>query len=224
MRILLIEDEFNLADALSASLKKENYIVDITYDGKSGLQEAFTNIYDVIILDIMLPNMNGFEVLRNLRKKNIHTPVLILTAKSELDDKVYGLESGADDYLTKPFQTKELIARVRAISRRKGEIEKDEVIFCDLELDIKKCEIRSKGTMEKIKLGAKEFQLLKYLLDNKNQIVTREQIVEKIWGFNNDAEYNNVEVYISFLRKKINFIEANVKIKAVRGVGYTLEE
>lgn len=224
LRILLIEDEFSLADALRASLKKENYIVDLVRDGEEGLMQALTGIYDVIILDIMLPKINGFEVLKKVRKNNIKTPILILTAKSELDDKITGLDGGADDYLTKPFQTRELLARIRAILRRKSNIEEYELNFKDIVLDIKKCELKNSFTGEKIKLAAKEFQLIEYLLNNRNQVITREQIVEKIWGFDSDAEYNNVEVYISFIRKKIIFIGSEVKIKAIRGVGYTLEE
>ena len=224
LRILLIEDEFSLADALRASLKKENYIVDLVRDGEEGLMQALTGIYDVIILDIMLPKINGFEVLKKVRKNNIKTPILILTAKSELDDKITGLDGGADDYLTKPFQTRELLARIRAILRRKSNIEEYELNFKDIVLDIKKYELKNSFTGEKIKLAAKEFQLIEYLLNNRNQVITREQIVEKIWGFDSDAEYNNVEVYISFIRKKIIFIGSEVKIKAIRGVGYTLEE
>ena len=186
--------------------------------------QALTGIYDVIILDIMLPKINGFEVLKKVRKNNIKTPILILTAKSELDDKITGLDGGADDYLTKPFQTRELLARIRAILRRKSNIEEYELNFKDIVLDIKKCELKNSFTGEKIKLAAKEFQLIEYLLNNRNQVITREQIVEKIWGFDSDAEYNNVEVYISFIRKKIIFIGSEVKIKAIRGVGYTLEE
>ena len=172
----------------------------------------------------MLPNMDGFQILSKLRQGKIDTPILILSAKSELDDKVRGLDGGADDYLTKPFQTNELLARVRVLSRRRGQLSDDKITFSNLELDIKKCEVRCTLTNESVSLGAKEFQLIKYLLSNSNQIISREQIVEKIWGVDNEAEYNNVEVYISFIRKKIAFIGASVKIRAVRGIGYTLEE
>lgn len=224
MRLLLVEDEHALAEALAASLKKENYTVDISFDGADGLDQALTGIYDVIVLDIMLPKMNGIEVLKNLRAEKIQTPVLMLTAKSELEDKIEGLDSGADDYLTKPFQLKELLARLRAVSRRKGEMEESLLSFGDLFLDTKQCEISCKNTTKTMKLGLKEFQLLEYMLRNKNQIITKEQIVEKVWGFDSEAEYNSAEVYVSFTRKKINFIGSKVKIKAVRGVGYTLEE
>ena len=156
LRILLIEDEFSLADALRASLKKENYIVDLVRDGEEGLMQALTGIYDVIILDIMLPKINGFEVLKKVRKNNIKTPILILTAKSELDDKITGLDGGADDYLTKPFQTRELLARIRAILRRKSNIEEYELNYKDIVLDIKKCELKNSFTGEKIKLAEQE--------------------------------------------------------------------
>lgn len=224
MRILIVEDEFALADALKATLEHENYTVDISSDGEDGLEQGLTGIYDIIILDVMLPKMNGFTVLKQLRKENIHSHIVMLTAKSELDDKVKGLDAGADDYITKPFQTRELLARLRAVARRKGEPADDKTLsFADIELDLKTCELSDKNSGASIKLGAKEFQLMEYLLRNSSQILTREQIAEKIWGFDNEAEYNNVEVYISFLRKKMNFINAECKIKAVRGVGYIME-
>lgn len=224
MRILVVEDEYSLADALREILKKEKYTVDIATDGQEGLYQALTGIYDAIVLDVMLPEMNGFQVLDKLRKEGIETPVLMLTAKSELDDKVRGLDYGADDYMTKPFQTKELLARLRAITRRKGEIESNIISFGDLELNTSIGEISCKITGKSMKLGVKEFQLLEFLLKNKNQIVTKEQIVEKLWGLDSDSEYNNAEVYVSFTRKKIKFIGSKVAIKAVRGLGYTLEE
>ena len=225
MRVLIVEDEYALADVLKATLEHENYTVDIASDGEDGLEQGLTGIYDIILLDVMLPKMNGFSVLEKLRKEKITSHVVMLTAKSELDDKVRGLDCGADDYMTKPFQTRELLARLRAVSRRKGELSDDRVLrFADIELDTKSMELTNAKTGASIKLGAKEFQLLEYLLRNSSQILTREQIAEKIWGFDSDAEYNNVEVYISFLRKKINFIGAACRIKAVRGVGYIMEE
>ncbi len=224
MRVLIIEDEYSLADVLRAILKKENYTVDISTDGQDGLYQALTGIYDAVILDVMLPEMNGFEVLEAIRKEGIKTPVLMLTAKSELDDKVKGLDYGADDYMTKPFQTKELLARLRAVTRRKGEIENHVLVFGDLQLNTNLGEISCMATGKSMKLGAKEFQLLEFMLKHKNQIVTKEQIVEKLWGLESDSEYNNAEVYVSFTRKKIKFIGSKVMIKAVRGLGYTLEE
>lgn len=224
MRILLIEDEHGLADSLSRVLEKENYSVTNCYDGECGLYEAMSNDYDAIILDVMLPKINGFEIVKKLRQEKISTPVLILTAKSEISNKVKGFDIGADDYLTKPFIIEELLARLRALCRRQGELLMDVLTFSNLELHPSKGEIICTTTGKSVHLGAKEFQILKFLIINRNQIVTREQLTSKIWGYDSEAEYNNVEVYISFTRKKIAFIGANVKIKAIRGIGYQLEE
>ena len=172
----------------------------------------------------MLPKLNGFDVLKQIRSAKIMTPILMLTAKSELTDKLEGFDNGADDYLTKPFNTKELLARIKALTRRKGEITLEKTIFGDLELDSKTCIITCLTNQKSIKLGLKEYLLLEYLIANQNIAVTKEQIVEKIWGFvGYDLEYNNAEVYISFLRKKINFVESKVRIKAIRNVGYIIE-
>lgn len=172
----------------------------------------------------MLPKLNGFDVLKQIRSAKIMTPILMLTAKSELTDKLEGFDNGADDYLTKPFNTKELLARIKALTRRKGEITLEKTIFGDLELDSKTCTITCLTNQKSIKLGLKEYLLLEYLIANQNIAVTKEQIVEKIWGFDGyDLEYNNAEVYISFLRKKINFVESKVRIKAIRNVGYVIE-
>lgn len=224
MKVLLIEDEIGLADALREVMNREKYMVDISNDGTDGLNNALTGIYDAIILDVMLPGMNGFDVLKELRRARISTPVLMLTAKSELEDKIHGLDSGADDYLTKPFQTGELLARIRAITRRQGEIIDGDPEYGDLVLKLKKSELLCKSTGQSVKLGVKELQLLETLMRNQHQIITREQLVEKIWGFDSESEYNNVEVYISFVRKKISFVGSKVKIKAARGLGYSLEE
>ena len=224
MRILIIEDEYSLADVLRETFKKENYLSDIATDGEEGLNQALTNIYDLIILDVMLRKLNGFDVLKQIRSAKIMTPILMLTAKSELTDKLEGFDNGADDYLTKPFNTKELLARIKALTRRKGEITLEKTIFGDLELDSKTCTITCLTNQKSIKLGLKEYLLLEYLIANQNIAVTKEQIVEKIWGFDGyDLEYNNAEVYISFLRKKINFVESKVRIKAIRNVGYIIE-
>lgn len=224
MRILLVEDEHGLADSLSLVLKKENYIVDNCYDGNCGLNEALTNIYDAIILDIMLPQMNGFEILEKLRHAGNSTPVLILTAKCEIPDKVKGFDIGADDYLTKPFNIEELLARLRALCRRQGELLMDVLTFSDLELYPSKGKIVCTSNDKSVQLSQKELQILEYFLINKDQIVTKEQLTLKIWGYDDKSEYNNVEVYLSFTRKKIAFIGAKVKIKAIRGIGYQLEE
>ena len=224
MRILIIEDEYSLADAMSESLKRENYLVDICYEGNSGLDMALSGIHDIIILDLMLPNLNGLEILKSIREEKISSYVIILTAKGELDDKVIGLDRGADDYMTKPFHIKELLARIRAVSRRKGDIEDYTLSFGDLKLNLKTCDIININNKQSMTLSGKEFALMEFLFRNKNQVVNREQIAERIWGYDNDTQYNNVEVYLSFLRKKIKFLEANVRIKAIRGLGYTLEK
>ena len=221
MRILLVEDEIHLAQALTEILKKNTYNADAVYDGKSGLEFARSGVYDLIILDIMLPKMTGIEVLKNLRADKNSVPVLMLTAKDEIEDKVAGLDYGADDYMTKPFSTDELLARVRALLRRKGEVIDDEVTFGDISLKVKKNELTSGSNQ--VKLSLKEFQIMELLMYNPEQILTKERIIDKIWGGDSEAEYNNVEVYISFLRKKLQFLGARTEIKTVRGVGYSLE-
>ena len=221
MRILLVEDESHLAQALTEILKKNTYNADAVYDGKSGLEFARSGVYDLIILDIMLPKMTGIEVLRNLRADKNSVPVLMLTAKDEIEDKVAGLDYGADDYMTKPFSTDELLARVRALLRRKGEVIDDEVTFGDISLKVKKNELASGGNQ--VKLSLKEFQIMELLMYNPEQILTKERMIDKIWGGDSEAEYNNVEVYISFLRKKLQFLGARTEIKTVRGAGYSLE-
>ena len=224
MRILIIEDEYSLADAISEALIRENYMVDIAYEGSSGLDMALNGIYDIIILDLMLPNLNGLEILKTIRLEKILSYVLILTAKGELDDKIKGLDKGADDYMTKPFHIRELQARIRAVSRRQGDTNNDSLSFGDLQLNLKTCDIININSKQSMTLSGKEFALMEFLFRNKNQVVNREQIAERIWGYDNDSQYNNVEVYLSFLRKKIKFLEANVRIKAIRGLGYMLEE
>lgn len=221
MRILLVEDEYGLVEALKAIFLKENYCVDALMDGVSGLDYALTGIYDVIILDIMLPKKNGIEVLKELRKAQIETPVLMLTAKTELEDKIAGLDCGADDYLTKPFQTAELLARVRAMTRRKGEIIDQNLVVGGLTLKKSTREILCGSSS--VKLGLKEFVLLETLMLNPKQIISKEQLIEKVWGYDTESEYNNVEVYISFVRKKISFVGSTVQIKVNRGIGYFLE-
>ena len=222
MKILIIEDEYSLADAISEMLKKENFDVKIITDGEKGENEALTNIYDLILLDIMLPNKNGFEILNNLKNEKIDTPIIILTAKSEIYDKLNGLENGADDYITKPFHMRELIARVKIILKRKSNIEDMNILeFGDIKLDLKTGKLICKEN--NILINGKELDLLEILLLNKRQIINRETLANKIWGYDSEAEYNNVEVYISFLRKKLKLLKSNVKIKAIRGIGYKLE-
>ena len=222
MRLLLIEDEQRMAQALCELLRLENYEVDHFDNGPDGLEAIESNIYGIIILDVMLPGMSGYDVARKARKKDITTPILMLTAKAELDDKVTGLDSGADDYLTKPFMTKELLARLRALGRRSLGKTDDILSFGDIMLDTSSLTLFCTSNGQSVRLGEKEYRILEYLIINSSQILTREQLAVKIWGINSDAEYNNVEVYMSFTRKKLNFIEAKTEIKAVRGIGYEL--
>lgn len=221
MRILIVEDEIALSNVLCEILRKNNYTVDAVYNGVDGLDYASSNIYDAILLDVMLPQMNGLEMLHTMREKGNSTPVLLLTAKSEIEDKVSGLDSGADDYLTKPFATNELLARIRSITRRKDVFVGDDRSFGDLTIDRNTLKISTKSN--EIKVSLKEYQILEMLITNPNQIISKEQFVEKIWGFASDSEYNSVEVYISFVRKKLAALETNVNIVAYRGVGYSLE-
>ena len=224
MRVLLAEDEKRMASALAALLKQEKYDVDRVEDGSSALAALESSVYDLAVLDVMMPEMNGFQVARCARNKGIKTPILMLTAKSQLDDKVEGLDSGADDYLTKPFQTKELLARLRALGRRNASFQDGSLTYGDLSLDTSKAMLTCVSTGQSVRLGEKELRILEYMFDNQGQIMSREQLAVKIWGFENEAEYNNVEVYMSFTRKKLAFVGSKVGIKAVRGLGYELRE
>jgi len=222
MRILIVEDELPLAEALTQILKKNNYTVDAVNDGESGLDNALSDIYDLIILDIMLPKMDGISILKTLRKEGISTPVILLTARGEISDKVTGLDSGADDYLAKPFASEELLARIRAISRRRGEVLQDNSLkFGDLQLNTSTLKLTKDD--KEIKLILKEAELLELLITRKNLATSKELIIEKLWGFDSEVEHNHVEVYISFLRKKLAYLNSKVTINTVRGVGYILE-
>jgi DNA-binding response OmpR family regulator len=224
MRILLAEDEKRMAAALVALLKQEKYDVDHVEDGASALTALESGVYDIAVLDVMMPEMNGFEAARKARSGGVKTPILMLTAKSQLEDKVTGLDSGADDYLTKPFQTKELLARLRALGRRSASFQDGNLHFGNLTLDTSKATLTCEQTGQFVRLSEKELRILEYMFSNQGQIMTREQLAVKIWGFDNEAEYNNVEVYMSFTRKKLAFVGSNVEIKAVRGLGYELRE
>ena len=224
MRILLAEDEKRMAAALVALLKQEKYDVDHVGDGASALTALESGVYDIAVLDVMMPEMNGFEAARKARSGGVKTPILMLTAKSQLEDKVTGLDSGADDYLTKPFQTKELLARLRALGRRSASFQDGNLHFGNLTLDTSKATLTCEQTGQFVRLSEKELRILEYMFSNQGQIMTREQLAVKIWGFDNEAEYNNVEVYMSFTRKKLAFVGSNVEIKAVRGLGYELRE
>lgn len=224
MRLLLVEDVIMLSDALVYILKKNNYAVDAAYDGIEGDEMAQSKIYDIIILDRMLPQRNGIDILKNLRKRKIETPVIMLTAMDTIENRVEGLDNGADDYLVKPFDTKELLARIRALSRRHTDFIQDgNIELSSLMFDPLKTEMEYKGN--KIKLTAKESQLLELLARNKNQVITKDQILDRVWGIDSDIEMNNnIEVYFSYLRKKLRKIGSNVEIETVRGVGYCLKE
>lgn len=223
MNILLVEDEVSLSEALVHILKKEKYVVDAVYDGESGLNYGLTGRYDIILLDIMLPKMNGYDVLIHLRNEKITTPVLILTARGQVADKVRGLDLGADDYLAKPFSTPELLARIRALSRRKANVLSENIKkFGDIEYNASSFELCCKD--KKVKVALKESEIIQYFLDRPSFVVSKDELIVKLWGYDSEAEYNNIEVYISFLRKKLNFIGSKVNISTVRGVGYKLEE
>lgn len=222
MKILLAEDELRMAKALAELLQQEKYDVDRVADGISALDSLESGIYDAAVLDVMMPGINGFEVARRARGNGIKTPILMLTAKGELDDKVEGLDSGADDYLTKPFQTRELLARLRALCRRQINTADGSLSYGDISLDVQKATLTCRTNGQSVRLGEKELRIMEYLVANGGQILTREQIALKIWGYDNDSEYNNVEVYMSFTRKKLAFIGAETAIKAVRGIGYEL--
>lgn len=223
MNILIIEDEYSLADAVAETLKSENFNVCIKTNGEDGEDEALTENYDLILLDVMLPGKNGFDILKFLRQEKIKTPIIMLTAKSEIDDKLDGLEHGADDYITKPFSMRELMARIKAVLKRTNNIEDTNCLeYGDLTLDLKNAKLKSHNN--EIQISGKELELLEQLLLNKNQILSKEILIERVWGYESEAEYNSVEVYITFIRRKLKLIESSVNIKAVRGVGYKLEE
>lgn len=220
MRLLLAEDEHELSNALCAILKHNNYSVDAVYDGAEAYAYGRTGDYDGIVLDLMMPKMNGIEVLRKLRAEGVNSPVLILTAKSETDDKITGLDAGADDYLTKPFSMGELLARIRAMTRRKADFAPNLLEMGNVTLSRETFDL--KGPKDTMRLSSKEFQLLEMLMMNKNQLISTERFMEKIWGYDSEAEINVVWVYISYLRKKLSQIGADIEIRATRGVGYSL--
>ena len=223
MRILVVEDSLRAADTLSEALSKAGYTVDVVNDGREGYENAVSGIYDIVILDLMLPTMNGYEVLAAIRREGQEVPVLILSAKTELEDKVEGFTLGADDYVTKPFEVKELLMRIQAIVRRRAGQEIISLQAGNLMLNTAACELSNSESKKTMKIAGKEMQLLEFFLLNQNQVLEKEQIATKIWGYESNAEYNNVEVYVSFLRKKFENLHADVQIRAVRGIGYILE-
>ena len=222
MRLLLAEDEKELSRALVAILKHNNYSVDAVYDGLDAYNYAKAENYDGIILDIMMPKMNGIEALKKMRAEGINVPVLMLTAKSDIDDRIEGLDSGADDYLTKPFAMGELLARIRAMTRRKSELSSNTLEFGNITLSRENFELTGPEGVQR--LGNKEYQMLETMMMNPKRLISTERFMEKIWGYDSEAEINVVWVYISYLRKKLTSVGANVVIKASRGIGYSLEE
>ena len=224
MRLLIVEDEVRLADTLRQLLNRQGYTADVYYDGVSGLDNATTGIYDLMVLDVMLPGMNGFQVVKKLREAGVTTPVLMLTAKSDVSDRIHGLDCGADYYLTKPFEPEELLACVRTLLRRSGGQlqESDTLTWGDLSLE------RTTFTLScaerAVRLSRREYDLMELLMRNGNQVVTKEQMLVKVWGYDSQAEDNNVEVYISFLRRKLTHLHSAVKIKTLRMLGYCLTQ
>lgn len=220
MRILVVEDEKRLAKALGEILTREKYMVDVVYDGQDGFDYAMEDIYDAIVLDVMLPYMDGFTVAKKLREEKIETPISMLTAKDSVSDKISGLDFGADDYMTKPFVPEELLARIRAVTRRKGEVVMDKLKLGDLSLDLES------GTLyrneKSVRLNFKEFEIMKLFMTNEGSTYSKEDLITKVWGYDSDATDNNVEAYISFLRKKLAHIGSSMKIEAIRKVGYRL--
>lgn len=221
MQILVVEDEKRLAAALEHILTQQKYMVDVAYDGTDGYDLAVSGIYDIIILDVMLPGINGYEVATKLRKEKIATPVLMLTAKDQIADKVKGLDAGADDYMTKPFDPQELLARIRALTRRQGEVVLDELSFEGLKLNLSTCDLLCNE--KSVHLNFKEFEIMKIFMSSPGIVVTKDDLIVKVWGYDSNAVDNNVEVYISFLRKKLDFIGSSVEIASLRKIGYRLE-
>lgn len=216
MKILVVEDEVKIANSIKKGFEQESWICDLALDGETGYDLAVSESYDVIILDLMLPKMDGISISKNLRKENIHTPILMLTAKGEIDDKVLGLNSGADDYLVKPFAFEELVARVQALARRPERINSEELIINNLKLNTKKQEVFKND--KQIQLSKKEYQLLEYLMKNKSNVSSKEDIISHVWDYESNILPNTVEVFIKYLRNKLG----KDVIKTVRGFGYKL--
>lgn len=222
MRILVVEDEKNLSDALVRLLQGQKYQVEAVYDGNDGLHYAQSGQYDALVLDVMLPGLNGFQLAAALRKQDITTPILMLTARDDVQDKVRGLDSGADDYLTKPFTQEELLARIRALLRRPASLVMDELSYLDLSLQQKAATLLCNG--KQVRLSQKELEVMKILLSNPGEVISKTDLISRVWGVDSEAMDNNVEAYISFLRKKLFFLGSKVQITAQRRLGYLLEE
>ena len=222
MKILVVDDEVKLADALGELFRRNKFITDVVYDGEDGYFYAKNGDYDVIILDVLMPKMDGFEVVRLLRQNKINTPVLMLTALDEVSSRVKGLDCGADDYLTKPFASEELLARVRALTRRQSEFVFDELTYHDVALNTSNYTLSCGKKV--VSLGAKEYEIMRLLLANPTQVISKDAIISKVWGLDSDITENNVEAYMSFLRKKLFFIGSKVIISSKRLLGYYLEK
>ena len=220
MKILIIEDEKLLADSLKALLTGKGFEVEAVYDGESGAEYAELGIYDLLILDVMMPGMDGYQVARKVREKRCTTPILMLTARASVEDRILGLNAGADYYLTKPFDTRELLACINALLRRQGK-QVDELVYGNVSLDLNTCMLICGE--RSVRLSAREFDVMRFLLQAQDRIVSKETILARVWGYDSNAVENHVEVYVGFLRKKLKSIGANVQIEAIRRLGYHLE-
>lgn len=223
MRILVVEDEFSLAELVAERLKKERYTVDVSNDGEEGLYNALSGIHDLIILDIMLPKVNGMDILRQIKSEGVQSKVIMLTAKGELEDRLLGFSEGANDYVPKPFHIDELVARVNAQLRIENVVS-NSLEFGDIVLEYKDSSVKNKETGESVNINNKEFQLLEYFMSNPNQILSKEMIYDRVWGMESEAVSNNMEAYLSFVRKKLKIIDSKVSIKVIRGMGYRMTE
>lgn len=221
MNVLVVEDERNLADAIVKILEDEGYNAEATYDGKAGLTCAKSGLYDAIVLDIMLPGMSGYDVVNKMRHAGVSTPVLMLTARTSTEDKVRGLDSGADDYMTKPFEAPELLARLRALTRRRGDVLIDEIKFADIRLDLNTHDL-SCGE-KSVHLSGKEFEVLSILMGSSSRVVSKQDLLTRVWGTDGEASENSVEAYVSFIRKKLTHIGSKVQVTTLRMLGYRLE-
>lgn len=221
MNVLVVEDERNLADAIVKILEDEGYNAEATYDGKAGLTCAKSGLYDAIVLDVMLPGMSGYDVVNKMRHAGVSTPVLMLTARTSTEDKVRGLDSGADDYMTKPFEAPELLARLRALTRRRGDVLIDEIKFADIRLDLNTHDLSC--TEKSVHLSGKEFEVLSILMGSSSRVVSKQDLLTRVWGTDGEASENSVEAYVSFIRKKLSHIGSKVQVTTLRMLGYRLE-
>lgn len=223
MRILVVEDKKALADIIGERLESEGFTVDVVYDGEEGLYCSVSGVYDLIILDIMLPGIDGFEVLNELQKNKVSSKVIILSARSGLNDKLKGLQNGADDYVVKPFHLDELVARVELQLKDKTSTIDGSISFGDIELNTKKCILKCTKSKDTFELVKKEIEILEYLMRNKDQVLSKQQIYDKVWGVDGGGESNNLEVYLTFIRRKLKAVGSKTTIKAARGIGYKLD-